>query len=143
MKRTQVLRWLSNAQRRTRWITSVGTGSLILGAAGLLNGARATTHWASRAELEPFGATYVRERYVQHGRIITAAGVSAGIDMALFLVRDLAGIAMRQAVQLAVEYDPQPLLPMITPPTNPEDLTVDTYQIMDQRMGKPHPQQSY
>ena len=88
--------------------TSVCTGSLVLGAAGLLDGLDATTHWSEAETLESLGARYVPERYVDHGKIITAAGVSAGIDMALHLVGRLLGPDMAKAIQLGIEYDPQP-----------------------------------
>jgi transcriptional regulator GlxA family with amidase domain len=83
MQSEPILNWLRNAHPTTRWTTSVCTGSLVLGAAGLLQGVPATTHWGSWTALAPLGATFVRERFVRHGKIITAAGVSAGIDMAL------------------------------------------------------------
>ncbi|MCG8348066.1 MAG: DJ-1/PfpI family protein [Chloroflexales bacterium] len=104
----RILDWVRSAHATARWTSSVCTGAFILGAAGLLQGVRATTHWASRDHLAQVGATCVPERYVQHGKIITAAGVSAGIDMALLLAANLAGEEWAQATQLALEYDPQP-----------------------------------
>ncbi|MFI6291484.1 DJ-1/PfpI family protein [Nonomuraea sp. NPDC050790] len=89
-------------------VTSVCTGSLILGAAGLLDGRRATTHWSMLDVLPEFGATPVRERWVADGPVLTAAGVSAGIDMALHLSAELAGLEPARAVQYALEYDPRP-----------------------------------
>jgi len=89
-------------------VTSVCTGSLVLAAAGLLEGRRATTHWAYAAELERLGAHYVRERWVEDGTFITAAGISAGIDMALVLAARLTDIATARRIQLSIEYDPQP-----------------------------------
>jgi len=86
-----ILEWLRLAHGSTSWTTSVCTGSLLLGAAGLLRGLTATTHWASRELLERYGARYVEERVVQEGKIITSAGVSSGIDMALTLVAKMAG----------------------------------------------------
>lgn len=139
MKNERILDWLRNAHTAARWTTSVCTGSLILGAAGLLHGLQATTHWASWADLAPLGATYVRERYVPQGKIITAAGVSAGIDMALFVCQQLADLPTAVAIQLAIEYDPQPPLPMITPPTQIEQLNVHNWRVMEQRMGHSHP----
>jgi putative intracellular protease/amidase len=103
-----LLEWIRRVDRHTRWTTSVCTGSLILGAAGLLRGREATTYWASRDFLADYGATYVPRRYVRSGKIITSAGVSAGIDMSLFLAAHLAGDTIAQAIQLAVEYDPHP-----------------------------------
>lgn len=91
-------------------MASVCTGSLVLGAAGLLEGRRATTHWAVLEALAEFGATPVSERWVHDGPVLTAAGVSAGIDMALHLVEELAGADVARTVQFGIEYDPQPPL---------------------------------
>ena len=104
----RVLDWLRAAHATTQWTTSVCTGALVLGAAGLLHGRRATTHWAVLDRLAKFGATPVSERVVVDGKIITAAGVSAGIDMALRLAARIAGDAVAQGIQLGIEYDPQP-----------------------------------
>jgi transcriptional regulator GlxA family with amidase domain len=106
----RVLSWLRAAHDGTRYTTSVCTGSLVLGAAGLLEDRAATTHWSCARELEAHGATPVPERVVEHldARIITAAGVSAGIDMALRLVELLVDRTAAEAAQLMVEYDPQP-----------------------------------
>jgi transcriptional regulator GlxA family with amidase domain len=103
-----VLSWLRTVDERTRWTTSVCTGSLLLGAAGLLDGKRATTHWRSLERLREYGAEPVVGRWVEDGKTITAAGVSAGIDMALHLVGREAGPEVAQAVQLGIEYDPDP-----------------------------------
>jgi transcriptional regulator GlxA family with amidase domain len=109
MEDAEILDGVRRLHRRTRWTTSVCVGSLILGAAGLLRGVPATTHWASRSYLESqFGAVYTPGRFVEAGKIITAGGVSAGIDMALHLAAKLAGDRVAQALQLAVEYDPDP-----------------------------------
>lgn len=105
---SEIVRWIRAAHPTTRFTTSVCTGSLLLGAAGLLDGLRATTHWHAAPLLAGYGATPVRERVVVEDRIITAAGVSAGIDMALTLVDLLHGSAMAEAIQLGIEYDPQP-----------------------------------
>jgi transcriptional regulator GlxA family with amidase domain len=108
MANPAILGFLRRAHRRTRFTTSVCTGSLVLGAAGLL-GSRATTYWASKDYLEAtFGVTYVPERYVRDGRVVTAAGVSAGIDMAVHLAALLTDEWTARGIQLAVEYDPQP-----------------------------------
>lgn len=105
----RLLAWLRRIHATTRWTTSVCTGSLLLGAAGLLTGLEATTHWAAVELLESYGATYTERRIVeQPGGIITAAGVSSGIDMALRLSELIAGRAAAEAFQLAIEYDPQP-----------------------------------
>ena len=106
----RVLDWVRGAHTRTTFTTSVCTGSLVLGAAGLLDGLTATTYWANYADLAACGATPAPERVVEHldRRIITAAGVSAGIDMALRLTELLADRTAAQAAQLMIEYDPQP-----------------------------------
>lgn len=105
-----VVEWVRTAHATTKYTTSVCTGSLVLGAAGLLDGLTATTHWACYAELEAHGATAVPDRVVEHldRRIITAAGVSSGIDMALRLVELLVDTTAAEASQLMIEYDPQP-----------------------------------
>ena len=102
------LDWLKQADRTSTWTTSVCTGSLILAAAGLLDGRRATTHWLALDELRRLGAEPVDERVVFDGKLVTAAGVSAGIDMALALAASIAGDTVAQAIQLGIEYDPQP-----------------------------------
>jgi transcriptional regulator GlxA family with amidase domain len=104
----EVLEWLRAAHRGSTWTTSVCTGSLVLGAAGILDGKRATTHWAFMDRLSELGATPLAERVVEDGKVITAAGVSAGIDMALTLASRLAGDQMAQTIQLGIEYDPDP-----------------------------------
>jgi len=106
----RVLDWVRNAHPTTRFTTSVCTGSLVLAAAGLLDGMTATTHWGARDVLARYGATAVADRVVEHldRRIITAAGVSSGIDMALRLVELLVDDVAAQAAQLMIEYDPQP-----------------------------------
>jgi transcriptional regulator GlxA family with amidase domain len=106
----RVLEWVRHAHHTTRLTTSVCTGSLVLGAAGLLTGLTATTHWSCYAELEAHGALPTPSRVVEHldERIITAAGVSSGIDMALRLVELLVDRTAAQAAQLMIEYDPQP-----------------------------------
>ena len=104
----ETLDFLRNASTRTRFMTSVCTGSLVLGAAGLLRGKRATTHWTSLELLRAFGAEPISERVVQDGAVITAAGVTAGIDMALHIATEIAGIRVAQRIQLIMEYDPEP-----------------------------------
>jgi transcriptional regulator GlxA family with amidase domain len=100
--------WLRAADRTSTWTTSVCTGALLLGAAGLLRGRQASTHWQDRGLLAGHGATAVEARYVFDGKIVTAAGVSAGFDMALALAARIAGDTVAQAIQLGIEYDPQP-----------------------------------
>ncbi len=102
--------WVRAAHPCTRFTTSVCTGSLVLAAAGLLDGLTATTHWSAFAELEKLGAVPVTQRVVEHlpERLITAAGVSSGIDMAIRLVELLVDDVAAQAAQVFVEYDPEP-----------------------------------
>ncbi|MFD3334871.1 DJ-1/PfpI family protein [Streptomyces sp. NPDC058700] len=100
--------WLRTADGTSTWTTSVCTGSLLLGAAGLLNGRRATTHWLAYEELRALGAEPTGERVVFDGKYVTAAGVSSGIDMALHLLGRIAGDETAQTIQLLTEYDPQP-----------------------------------
>jgi transcriptional regulator GlxA family with amidase domain len=103
-----LLGWLRRVHETTTWTTSVCTGSLLLAAAGLLAEAPAATHWRARETLASLGAVPVPDRVVSHGKIITAAGVSSGIDMALRLVQEMFGDEVAQAVQLGIEYDPEP-----------------------------------
>ncbi|MFY1689289.1 DJ-1/PfpI family protein [Plantactinospora sp. WMMB782] len=121
---TALVNWIAQAHRHTRWTTSVCAGSFLLGAAGLLAGRRATSHWGWLDQLRAFGADPVRERVVRDDRIITAAGVSAGIDMALALLAEATDVPTAQAVQLAIEYDPEPPFdagsPVEAPPTRRE-----------------------
>ncbi|HEX2391477.1 MAG TPA: DJ-1/PfpI family protein [Solirubrobacterales bacterium] len=104
----ELLGWLRRIDATSKWTTSVCTGSLLLGAAGLLRGRRATTNWLLLDALSKFGAEPVGGRWVQDGKVLTAAGVTAGIDMALHLVATEAGPEVAQAVQLGIEYDPDP-----------------------------------
>jgi putative intracellular protease/amidase len=104
----RVLDWVRRVHETTRWTTSVCTGSLVLAGAGLLKGLRATTHWLAMDVLRELGAEPTLERVVRQGKIITAAGVSSGIDMALRLVALERGDEMAQTIQLMIEYDPQP-----------------------------------
>ena len=100
--------WVAAAHPGTQWTTSVCTGALVLAVAGVLDGVDATTHWAAREELGNLGANPVPERVVERGKVMTAAGVSSGIDMALTLVGRIAGDTVAQAIQLGIEYDPEP-----------------------------------
>ena len=104
----EVLGWLREAHAHSTWTTSVCTGSLLLAAAGILDGVEATTHWLARDELAALGAVPVPDRVVERGKVVTAAGVSSGIDMALVLLDRMHGRDMAQMIQLAIEYDPQP-----------------------------------
>ena len=103
-----LLEYLRQVDRSADVVASVCTGSLLLAGAGLLQGRRATTHWAYHRFLDRLGATYVPERWVQDGHYLTGAGVSAGIDVALQLAATVAGDDLARAVQLGIEYDPHP-----------------------------------
>jgi len=118
----RVLEWLRAADRSSVWTASVCTGSLVLAAAGLLDGRRATSHWLALAELRRLGAEPVAERVVFDGKLVTAAGVSAGIDMALALAARVAGETVAQAIQLGIEYDPQPPFQAGSPHTAPAEV---------------------
>jgi transcriptional regulator GlxA family with amidase domain len=118
----EVLDWLRQVDRGTKWTTSVCTGSLVLGAAGLLEGKRATGHWLQLEPLREYGADPVVGRYVEDGKVITAAGVSAGIDMALYLVSRETGPEVASAIQLAIEYDPQPPFDSGHPSRAPQEI---------------------
>ncbi|MEV5006981.1 MULTISPECIES: DJ-1/PfpI family protein [unclassified Streptomyces] len=108
MENEILLDWLRTADATSSWTTSVCTGSLLLAAAGLLDGRRATSHWLALDQLRRFGAEPTGERVVFDGKYVTAAGVSSGIDMGLTLLGRIAGDEHAQAVQLLTEYDPQP-----------------------------------
>jgi transcriptional regulator GlxA family with amidase domain len=112
--------WLRAADATSTWTTSVCTGSLVLAAAGLLDGRRATSHWLAVDTLAQYGAIPTRERVVMDGKYVTGAGVSAGIDMALSLVATIEGEEFAQRVQLGIEYDPQPPFNAGSPETAPE-----------------------
>jgi transcriptional regulator GlxA family with amidase domain len=117
-----VLEWLAGADATSTWTTSVCTGSLILAAAGLLRDRPATTHWLAMEELQRLGARPTSQRVVFAGKVVTAAGVSAGIDMALSLAERIAGADVAQAIQLGIEYDPQPPFDSGSPAKAPEGI---------------------
>ena len=104
----RLLSWLRGAHETATWTTSVCTGSLLLGAAGILDGLRATSHWTELDALAGFGAIPTDERVVAEGKVVTSAGVSSGIDMGLWLAGQIAGEDFAKALQLMIEYDPQP-----------------------------------
>jgi transcriptional regulator GlxA family with amidase domain len=118
----EVLEWLRRVDRGTKWTTSVCTGSLLLGAAGLLQGKRATSNWLLLDALAQFGADPVGGRFVEDGKVITAAGVTAGIDMALHLVSREVGPEVAQAIQLGIEYDPDPPFDCGSPQKAPAEI---------------------
>jgi len=117
---SRVIDWIKTIHESTTWTTSVCTGALALAAAGILTGRQATTHWLAMKQLEKMGAIPVRERVVREGRILTAAGVSAGIDMALTLVAMQCGKETARGIQLILEYDPQPPLDAGSPDKAPD-----------------------
>jgi putative intracellular protease/amidase len=117
-----IIDWIAAAHPTTRYTTSVCTGALLLGAAGLLDGLEATTHWSAYAELARYGARPTEQRVVVQGRIVTAAGVSAGIDLGLHLAAALQGDLVAQAIQLGIEYDPQPPFDSGSPSKAPREV---------------------
>lgn len=117
-----ILAWLREAHAHSAWTTSVCTGSLVLAAAGILDGLEATTHWLQMDLLASFGVTPVSRRIVEQGKVLTAAGVSAGIDMALLLAARIAGEKIARAIQLGIEYDPDPPFPGGSPGTSPPEI---------------------
>ncbi|MFC9895447.1 DJ-1/PfpI family protein [Nocardia sp. NPDC127579] len=109
MANKDLIEWLRQVHKTTRWTTSVCSGALVLAAADILRGHPATTHWSAQSALAPFGAeSRPHDRIVRSGKIVTAAGVSAGIDLGLWLVGEIAGTEAAEMVQLGIEYDPQP-----------------------------------
>jgi transcriptional regulator GlxA family with amidase domain len=116
----ELIAWIQQTHETSRWTTSVCTGALLLGAAGILDGLPATTHWLYFEQLREFGAEPTLDRVVEQGKVITAAGVSSGIDMALRLAQLIAGDDVSQALQLSIEYDPQPPFDSGSPAKAPE-----------------------
>ncbi len=104
----RIVDWVRSAHETSNWTTSVCTGAQVLGAAGVLDGLDATTYWMVLDSLRDYGARPCAERVVREGKVVTAAGVSSGIDMALTLASLIAGEDVAQAIQLGIEYDPQP-----------------------------------
>ena len=118
----QFIDWIRNCHIKTTWTVSVCTGALLLGAAGILKGLKATTHWMCLSSLANFGAEPQKERVVIDGKVVTSAGVSAGIDMALTLAGLIAGETTAKAIQLAVEYDPAPPFDSGSPDKAPKEI---------------------
>jgi putative intracellular protease/amidase len=131
-----LLDWLRAAHATSQWTTSVCTGSLLLGAAGLLKGLKATTHWAALDTLAELGATPTLERVVEQGKIITAAGVSSGIDMGLVLAARIAGDEVAQTIQLGIEYDPRPPFRAGSPETAPPHIVEGLRARMRERLAQ-------
>jgi transcriptional regulator GlxA family with amidase domain len=104
----KLISWIQKTDKSAKWTTSVCSGSLLLAQAGLLNGKKCTTHWRRKEQLSKYNVIIEDKRYVHDGKIITSAGVSAGIDMALYLVSEIAGEQAAKMIRLAIEYDPQP-----------------------------------
>lgn len=125
-----VLDWVRAAHETTSWTVSVCTGALVLAAAGLLQGKRATTHWSAHARLADYGATPVAERVVTDGKIMTGAGVSAGIDLALKLSAEIAGEDHARFVQLMTEYDPHPPFDGGTPDKTPDPIRKRAFTLL-------------
>ncbi len=122
MQDARLVAWVADRARRAKLVASVCTGAMILGQAGLLRGKRATTHWATHGLLKDFGALPVDERVVWDGRLVTGAGVSAGLDLGLAVVARLRDKPYAQGVQLLAEYAPQPPLDAGTPKTAPAEV---------------------
>jgi putative intracellular protease/amidase len=114
--------WIRRAHETSQWTTSVCTGSLLLGAAGILDGLEATCHWLDMDSLERYGARPTGRRVVEQGKVITAAGVSSGIDMGLLLAAKVGGPEIAQAIQLGIEYDPQPPFDAGSPEKAPDEI---------------------
>jgi putative intracellular protease/amidase len=114
--------WIRTAHETSEWTTSVCTGSLLLGAAGVLEGLEATSHWLELDTLRELGAIPTERRVVEQGKVVTAAGVSSGIDMALFLMAKIAGAEFAQTIQLMIEYDPQPPFDAGSPSKAPAEI---------------------
>ena len=126
------LDWLRAAHETSRYTTSVCTGALLLGAAGILDGLEATTYWTERETLRQYGATPSVERVVEQGKVITAAGVSSGIDMALTLTARLTSPEVAQAIQLGIEYDPQPPYDTGSPEKAPPEMVEGLRALIEQ-----------
>jgi putative intracellular protease/amidase len=132
-----LLDWIRTAHATSQWTTSVCTGSLLLGAAGVLKGLEATSHWASLDQLADLGARPTLKRVVEQGKVITAAGVSSGLDMALTLAARIAGDDVAQTIQLGIEYDPQPPFQAGSPETAPPHIVAGLRARLRERLAAP------
>jgi transcriptional regulator GlxA family with amidase domain len=128
--------WIAKIHPKTEWTISVCTGALMLGAAGILKDVPATTHWYSHSELKDYGAIPTDERVVEYGKIITAAGVSAGIDMSLTLAMRLFGQEFAETMQLDMEYDPKPPFNAGHPRTAPAKVHAKLRELFDSALLK-------
>jgi transcriptional regulator GlxA family with amidase domain len=118
----RLLDWIRNTHKTSKWTTSVCSGALLLASSGILEGKTATTHWNRKEQLKQYGVNIVNERYHKDGKIITSAGVSAGIDMALYLLSLVTNDNYAKAVQLGIEYDPFPPFDCGSPEKAPKEL---------------------
>jgi transcriptional regulator GlxA family with amidase domain len=118
----EILNWVIQAHKTSKWTVSVCSGALLLAAAGLLKNCKAATHWNRVEQLRSYGVEVIMERYVREGKIITSAGVSAGIDMALYLASLIVNENFAKTVQLAIEYDPQPPFDSGSPEKAPKEI---------------------
>jgi putative intracellular protease/amidase len=137
MSSNPLLDWIRTAHETSQWTTSVCTGSLLLGAAGVLRGLEATSHWAALEQLRELGARPTLQRVVVQGKVVTAAGVSSGIDMALTLAARIAGDDVAQTIQLGIEYDPQPPFRAGSPETAPAHIVAGLRQRLRDRLEAP------
>jgi len=108
LKNSTLINWIQEVDKTSKWTVSVCSGSLLLAEAGLLDNRDCTTHWMRREQLARYNVRVINERYVHDGKIITSAGVSAGIDMALYLAEQICGEQVAKMIQLGIEYDPKP-----------------------------------
>lgn len=122
LQNKKIIDWLQRIDSTTKWTVSVCSGSILLAQAGLLNGKECTTHWRRKEQLSEYNVKIKNERYVQDGKIITSAGVSAGIDMALYLVGKVAGEQLAKMIQLGIEYDPKPPFDCGSPDKAPKEM---------------------
>ena len=131
----RLLAWIRHAHEHSDWTTSVCTGSLLLGAAGVLDGLDATSHWLELESLREYGARPTETRVVRQGKVITAAGVSSGIDMGLHLAAEVAGEEFAKTVQLLIEYDPQPPFDAGSTAKAPAEIVENLRALAAQRYG--------
>ena len=122
LKNNEIIEWIKNIDSTSNWTVSVCSGSLLLAEAGLLDNKLCTTHWRRKDQLKDYNVKIVNERYVQDGKFITSAGVSAGIDMALYLTSKIAGDQVAKIIQLAIEYDPNPPFDCGSPDKAPKEM---------------------